>query len=668
MFACGERPGRRPATFQPRDGVSHAMISFFRRFFQSKIGLPIALAFLGLIALAFAASDISNTGLGGVSNTDRMAAVGGETIPISDLPIAANTALDQVRAQNPTLTMPEFIAEGGLEEVVKQLIDRFAVGVYGREYGLRAGDNLVNSEILKIPAFQGLTGSFDEQAYRAALGRLGLTDALFRRDLADGLVEQQLLRPAIAAPRLPEKIARQYAALVLEKRKGEIALIPSAAFAPAGNPSDAQLSAWYTENRARFIRPERRTLRFAVFSADTLQVNAVPTAAEIAARYQRDAAKYQASERRALTLFVVPTQDAAKALAARIRGGASLEAVAREAGFTTSRAEPRDREKMSGATSFAFAQNAFKANEGGVVEPAQGPLGWYVARVDSVERIPARSLAAATPEITEQLTGEKRAAAIADRVSEIEGEIDGGTALAEVAKAYGLKVETTPPLLADGKVFGRPDMQIVEQLGPVLQTAFQMEESEPQLAEVTPGKEFVVFEVARVEEASAPPLAEVREAAVAGWKRAQGAVLAKQAADRISAKVRGGMPLAAAMAAENKPGLERETIDLERRELLARQQGRLAPPLVLLFSMAEGTVKPLEAPRDIGWYVVALEDISTLPLDQEGQLIAQTRQQLGTTLSEEYRVQAIAAMRKELGVTRNDSAIEAVRKQLAGEQ
>ena len=73
-------------------------------------------------------------------------------------------------------------------------------------------------------------------------------------------------------PQLPEKIARQYAALVLEKRKGEIALIPSAVFAPTGNPTDAQLTAWYNDNRTQFIRPERRTLRFAVFGEGLLPV------------------------------------------------------------------------------------------------------------------------------------------------------------------------------------------------------------------------------------------------------------------------------------------------------------------------------------------------------------------------------------------------------------
>lgn len=643
------------------------MLTFFRRFFQSKIGLPIFLGFLVLMALAFAAADISGTGFSGVSGSDRVAVVGGEPIASTELVTATNNALEQVRQQNPTLSMPEFIAAGTLDEVLRQLIDRNAIGIYARQYGLRAGDNLVNSEILQIEAFKSLSGEFDEQTYLAALRQRGLSDAVFRRDLANGLLEDQLLRPALAAPQMPAKIARQYASLVLERRKGEIALIPSTAFAPAGDPSETQLAEWYGKNRAMFMRPERRTLRFAVFGDDTLKVDAVPTEAEIAARYKRDAAQYQASERRAVTAFVVPTQDAAKALAARIRSGTSLEAAAREAGFSASPTDLRDRQALANTTSLAFAENAFKTAQGGVIEPAQGNLGWYVARVDKIERIPARSLAEVRGTIAEALGIEKRNAAIADLVAEIEGEIDSGTALAEVAKAYGLTVETTPALLANGQAFGQPGVQIVPQLAPVLATAFQMEESEPQLAEVVPGKQFVMFEVARLDEASAPPLAEVKEQAIAGWKRAQGAILAKQAADRIAAKARGADGLAAALAAEGKPH-ELERIDIERRALLSQRGRNIPAPLVLMFSMAEGSVKVLEGPRNVGWYIVSLADISTNPVESEPGLLEQTRAQLAPTLTEEYRRQAAAAMRKELGTTRDDAAIEAVRKRLAGEQ
>jgi len=76
----------------------------------------------------------------------------------------------------------------------------------------------------------------------------------------------------------------------------------------------------------------------------------------------------------------------------------------------------------------------------------------------------------------------------------------------------------------------------------------------------------------------------------------------------------------------------------------------------------------LEAPRDLGWYVVSLDAISTDPVESEPGLVGQTRQQLAPALVDEYRRQATAAMRAELGVTRNEPAIEALRKQLSGEQ
>jgi peptidyl-prolyl cis-trans isomerase D len=47
-------------------------------------------------------------------------------------------------------------------------------------------------------------------------------------------------------------------------------------------------------------------------------------------------------------------------------------------------------------------------------------------------------------------------------------------------------------------------------------------------------------------------------------------------------------------------------------------------------------------------------------------LIAQAQRQMGPLLGEEYADQFRRAMREELGVSRNPSAIEAVRTQLTG--
>src|SRR5690606_18097569 len=147
------------------------MLLFFRNFFQSKFGVPITLAFLALIAVAFASSDLANTGtFGGVAGGDRVAVVGDRKIDSADLVNSANAALDQARQSNPNMSMDAFIAQGGLDDVLDQMIDRAAIAEYARLHGLRAGENLVNSEIIAVPQFRGANGEFDANVFRQLIG------------------------------------------------------------------------------------------------------------------------------------------------------------------------------------------------------------------------------------------------------------------------------------------------------------------------------------------------------------------------------------------------------------------------------------------------------------------------------------------------------------------
>ena len=211
------------------------MITLFRKFFGSKLGLGITLGFLVLIAFAFASSDVANQAtFGGVSGGDRVAIVGDEKIGNADFSRAVSNAIDQVRQEDPTITLPIFAAQGGFEEVLEQMIDRTAVGAYAREYGLRAGENLINSEILQFPAFNGPDGNFSQDAFQAALRQRGLNEATLRRDLGDSLLARQLVVPGLSGVRMPQKFAIRYASLLRERRTGAVGFIPSASFAPVG--------------------------------------------------------------------------------------------------------------------------------------------------------------------------------------------------------------------------------------------------------------------------------------------------------------------------------------------------------------------------------------------------------------------------------------------------
>ena len=111
-----------------------------------------------------------------------------------------------------------------------------------------------------------------------------------------------------------------------------------------------------------------------------------------------------------------------------------------------------------------------------------------------------------------------------------------------------------------------------------------------------------------------------------------------------------------------------ENINLTREDLARQQDRRIPPPLALMFSMAQGTAKKLAAARDLGWFVVDLEEISVGTMEADDPLIGQAREQLASTLGQEYTEQLVAAMRGEVGIERNEDAIAAVRRQLVGER
>jgi peptidyl-prolyl cis-trans isomerase D len=281
--------------------------------------------------------------------------------------------------------MQGFIANGGLDQVLEGMIDRAAVGVFGKQHGIVASDRLIDSEIAQAPAFRGIDGKFNEAAFRQAIQQQGLSEAMVRADLTQGLIARQVLTPAGFGAVVPRELAKRYVALLKDHRTGALAVLPSAAFAPAKPPSDQELSAYYSKHRSKFIRPERRVIRYAAFGEEALKNVPPPSDAEIAAQYNANKAQYAALETRRVTQLIVPTEAAAKAIAAEVAGGKSLEAAASAKGLTTADLGAVSKQALASQSSPAVADAVFAAGKGTIAAPARSGLGWHLMRIDAVE-------------------------------------------------------------------------------------------------------------------------------------------------------------------------------------------------------------------------------------------------------------------------------------------
>ncbi len=643
------------------------MLTFFRNFFKTKLGLGLTLAFLGLIGFAFASMDVSSTGtFGGVAGGDSVAVVGDRKIGTAELNRAANDALRQARQENPDATMQTLLADGGLERILDDLIDRYAITAWAEANGFRAGDNLVNSEIRQIPAARGPSGDFDNETYQVFLRTNSLTDAQVRRQIRTSLFFQQTVLPQVYGTQLPDSLARTYARTFKERRTGSIAALPFALFVPEGDPSDEVLAKFYSDNRNAFIRPERRTLRYATFDSSALGDSIEPTDAEIAASYEENSAQYAASETRDFTQLIVPTREGAEAIANRVRGGESFAQAASSAGLRPAQLADQSRTAIRNASSAAVADAYFSAGEGSVTTPAQGQLGWYVARVTSVEGRPARSLAEVRGEIADTLREQKRQRGIAELAVGIEDRLADGASLSAIADELDLELQTSQPLTAGGQVYGTPQ-PAPEALQGILDFAFQIDEGEAEIGALPDQRTFLLYEVANITPSAAAPLAEIRDQVTAQWRRDRASKAAEAAADRILKRVADGASLAEAISSEEKRLPPPQDVNLSREELARLQGSRVPAAIGLMFAMAEGTAKKLEGPSEQSWFVVDLKEVELGELEENDPLVAQAQTSVGRAWGSEYAEQLLGAMRASIGVERNAGAIAAVRRQLLGE-
>jgi len=644
------------------------MLDFFRALTRSRVGAVVGLVFLILIVLAFAGADVGGMRTGSLLGGDNVATVGGTTITTGEVDKTIRNAFDTERQRTPTLTMKDFLAQGVLEDVLTGLIDRAATWEWGKKNGFGVSDRLVDSEIAKLPAFQGPDGKFSQDAYKQLLAQRGLTDKLVRDDIAKGLMSKLVFAGAAEGATMPTGVTQVYAALFKEKRIGNLLFLPSQAFAPKTAPTDQQIGDFYRANILHYQRPERRTIRYAVIDDSTLKNLPAPSEADIRKRYQADAATYAAGETRSITQVILPTEAAARALAAEVNGGKSIDAAAAAKGLAPAKIADKSHDQLAADSSKAVADAVFAGAVGKTIAPAKGALGWVVARVDAVTKKPGKTLDQARPEIIAALTAEKHKAALTDLATQIGEKVEGGTSLPDVAKTWGLTVVTTDAVQADGTVPGKPEAKVSPDVQPLLQTAFGMErEGQPQIAALPGGARFAVYDVGTITPAAPAALGDIKPQVAADWTRQHGAEAAAAAADKVLAAL--GKKTSIGDAAKAL-GVALPPVDplSFTREQLGQMQGRVPAPLALLFSMSQGTARKIAAPNQAGWLVVSLDTIVPGTIAPGDPLIQQASSDLGKATGREYEEQLRTAITHVIGAKRNESAIRTVRSTLSGAQ
>ena len=641
------------------------MLASIRRFSKSKVGSYTLIAFILLIALSFAAGDVSNVLSGNIggSSSGALASVGSEEVTDAEMSQALQRRLQEVRQQNPEADYASIARD--FDAIFNTLIEEATLAAFANAHGFVLSDRLIGAEIAKIPGAKGLDGRFSQQAYQAFLAQQRLTDQEVRTLVRGLLLQRMLLAPLSSSPRIPVGVATPYASMLLEARQGEMAFVPLDAFRAGLTPKIGQLQQFYAQNRARYMVPEQRVLRIARIGPEQV-ANISATDAEIAAFYRTNQAAFAARELRTLSQAVAPDRASAQAIADRAKSGGSFAAAAAPAGFSAQDVTlgERTREQFAGVAGQVVANAAFAAASGAVVGPIQSDLGWHVVKVGSVRREGGKSLEQARPEIAARLNAEKRSAALEEMVDRVQAAIDDGANVAEAAAAAKLPVTDTPLISASGVDRTNPDYKFPAELAPLLKTGFELGENEDPVIDTLPGEAgYAVVGPTRIVAAAPAPFDSIIDQVRVDWIEDQARQRAQQAANAIAAKVARNMPLAQAVreAGVSLPAVQ----PLGARRLdLSSLGDRVPPPLRMLFSLGQGKSRLVGDEQGRGFFIVKVNRIVPGNAISQPALISTVQRDFQQPLSQEYAQQFMAALRQSLGVERDESAIAAAKQRL----
>jgi len=375
-------------------------------------------------------------GAGG--RTTSIGTVGGLEIQAQSYANALQNQMRQLQEQTGQTVPFEQVQAAGLDRaVLARLVADRALDAEADRLGLSVGDARVAEAVRGTPAFQGLNGEFDRQAYREALRRNGLNEEAFETSLREDSTRTILQAAVLGGIPKPQTYGDLLAAFSNERRSATWATIGPEAVAVLPEPTEEELRAFYEAHPDLFTAPEVRQIDYAWLTPDMIQDDMAVTDDEVRALYDERIGDFVQEERRLVERLIYPSDEEAQAAKARIDSGElTFEDAVSERGLQLSDIDLGDvsREDLDDA-----GETVFAAETGAVLGPLPTALGPALFRVNAILAADETTFEEAAPDLRTEIADGKAREVIGELQSQVEDLIAGGASPADLAEQTDLE-------------------------------------------------------------------------------------------------------------------------------------------------------------------------------------------------------------------------------------
>ncbi len=589
-------------------------------------------------------------GLGGFGVTNfsgtisSVGTVGDREIAVQRYARELQNQVQAFSAQTGTnLTLSQARAFGLDQAVLGRLVSAAAMENEADRMGLSAGDEEVKTQLLSIPGFQGLDGTFDREAYRFTLDRAGLTEKQFEADLR-AEIARTLVQGAVAGGvTAPEVYTATLMTYIRERRDFSFTALGVDALDTAiPDPNDADLRAYFEANEADFMLPEERAITYAWLTPEMLVGTVEIDEEALKELYQERIAEFVTPERRLVERLILG--DAAAGARARLDAGeVTFEELVAERELDLADIDLGDVTKAELGDAGAAV---FASTEAGIVGPVDTNLGGALFRVNAILAAQETPFETARATLVDDFALDRASRVIGDMVEEIDDLLAGGATLEDLAAETEMRKGQIDWTAGSGE--GIAGYEAFRQAA-----AAAAKGDFPEITELADGGIFAL----RVDEITEPRLQEFADASgrvESGWRAETTAKALAAQAEALAERLHGGETtedLGLTLQAETGITRERYVPDTP------------AEFLETVFGMETGAVTVVRG--ETAAYLVRLDAIAPPDAGDVDNTVLRDRlagaagQSLGNDILEAFT----QAMVQQAGININQAALNAVHAQ-----
>ncbi|AZL60642.1 peptidylprolyl isomerase [Tabrizicola piscis] len=540
----------------------------------------------------------------------------------------------------------EALAFGLDRQVLQGLIVRASLDNEAERVGLSVGDAVVAAELTAMDAFKGVAGTFDREAYRFTLDRNNQSEAEFETGLRRDITRELLQGVIVGGFTAPAPLTDTLYAWAAERRGFSMLRLGEADLTtPVPEPTEAELTAYHSDNIAVFTKPEAKRITYAALLPEAIAAEQPVDETVLKQIYEDRIEEFVVPERRLVERLIYPDQAAADAARAQLDAGEAFETLVTARGLTLDAIDMGDvtREDLDDAGEAVFA-----TQEGAVVGPLPTDLGPALFRVAAVLAAEETTFEEARETLAIEIQTDAARRLISDKVEVVDDLLASGATLEDLVADAGLALATVdyvPGLQGDEVIEGYPAFRAA---------ADAVAEGDFPEAIILEDGGLVALRLDEIVPSAPIPFDEAREDVAAAWRAD---ALTKALSDRaieIKAAIEGGATIGSF-------GIVDVTPETARDGFIAGTPDSLLPDV---FKMAEGDVRVIEA----GDFVAVVRLDRILPAASEGAdaealkaaLMAQAEQAIASDAFNAFTT----ALTSEAGISIDQAAINAVHSSL----